>query len=185
MIEIRLGDRYAKSILVLATERKEVDAVHKDFKLIASICESNPDFVLMLKSPLISQAKKQAILNLVFKDNLSVITSNLIEIIVRKKREPYLVDITERFLALYDRQMNITRGMLVSAVPLTAAQKQAIKERVETELKTSFEVEEKIDAEMIGGFQLRIGDLLFDGSIASRLRELIQEFDNNPYEKQL
>ena len=185
MIEIRLGDRYAKSILSLATERNEVAAVHKDFELISNVCDSNPDFVRMLKSPLISQNKKQAILDGIFGGKLSPITKNLVEIIVRKKREPYLVDISERFLALYDRQMNITRGTLVSAVPLTDAQKKAIKDRVEKEMKTSFVLEEKIDTELIGGFQLRIGDNLFDGSIASRLRELVQEFDSNPYEKQL
>ena len=35
------------------------------------------------------------------------------------------------------------------------------------------------------GFSLRIGDRLFDGSIATRLRELKHEFENNPYVKQI
>ena len=185
MIEIRLGDRYAKSILELAEERKEVDKVRADFQLIAAVCESNPDFVNMLKSPIISVTKKEAILDQVFKGKLSTITENLIQIIVRKHREKYLRDIAVRFLALYDSRHNITRGVLSSATPLAADHKKAIVELIEKELNTKFELTEKVDPELIGGFQLLVGDKLFDGSIAARLRDLKQEFKNNPYVKKV
>lgn len=183
MIEIRLGDRYAKSILELAEERKEVEKVREDFELIEKVCSSNPDFVNMLKSPIISASKKEAILGEVFKGKFSPITENLVQIIVRKRREKYLRDIAVRFLALYDLSHNITRGVLVSATPLSDAQKKAIVSLVEKELTTKFELTEQVDPELIGGFKLRVGDKLFDGSIAARLRDLNQEFLNNPYVK--
>ena len=53
MIEIKLGDRYANSILVLAQERGQVERVREDFQKIHRVCQSNPDFVRMLESPLI------------------------------------------------------------------------------------------------------------------------------------
>lgn len=185
MIEIRLGDRYAKSILELAEERGEVERVREDFQLVVSVCKSNPDFVNMLESPLIGADKKQAILNQIFQGKLSEITRHLIEIIVRKRREMYLDDIAYRFLALYDSSHNITRGVLSSAEALPADQVKSIKALVEKELNTSFELEEKIDPELIGGFTLLVGDRLFDGSIASRLRDLKKEFLNNPYVKKV
>ena len=67
MIEIKLGDRYANSILVLAQERGQVERVREDFQLIQRVCKSNPDFVNMLESPLIKGDKKQSILNEIFK----------------------------------------------------------------------------------------------------------------------
>lgn len=185
MIEIKLGDRYAKSILQLSEERKEVEVVHKDFELIEATCDGNPDFLNMLRSPLISSDKKQRILDLVFKGRLSEMTNKLIEIIVRKKRERYLYDIAVRFGELYDQTHNITRGVLTSAAPLSDAQRQTILEMVEKQLGTSFKMEEKIDPELIGGFSLKVGDLLFDGSTAARLRDLKQEFLNNPYVKKV
>ena len=57
MIEIKLGDRYANSILVLAQERGQVERVREDFQLIQRVCKSNPDFVNMLESPLIKGDK--------------------------------------------------------------------------------------------------------------------------------
>lgn len=185
MIEIRLGDRYAKSILELAEERKEVEKVREDFQLIASVCKANPDFVLMLKSPLINAGKKQTIINEIFAGKLSPITANLVEIVVRKHREGYLNDIALRFLALYDRSHQITRGVLTSAAPISKDQLEKIRSIVESELKTTFKLEQKVDPELIGGFTLHVGDKLFDGSIATRLRELKQEFLNNPYVKKV
>ncbi len=185
MIEIKLGDRYANSILVLAQERGQVERVREDFQLIQRVCKSNPDFVNMLESPLIMGDKKQKILDLIFKDSFCDITQTLIEIIVRKKREGYLDDIADRYLHQYDKLTNITRGELRSATPLSAAQVDVIKKQVEKELNTTFEIVQVIDKELIGGFILNIGDKQFDASISARLRALKYEFDSNPYVKQV
>ena len=185
MIEIKLGDRYANSILVLAQERGQVERVREDFQLIQRVCKSNPDFVNMLESPLIKGDKKQKILNEIFKDSFCDITSTLIEIIVRKKREGYLDDIADRYLFQYDKLSNITRGELRSAAPLTEAQVAAVKKLVEKELNTQFEIVQVIDKELIGGFILNIGDRQFDASVSARLRALKFEFDSNPYVKQV
>jgi F-type H+-transporting ATPase subunit delta len=185
MIEIKLGDRYANSILVLAQERGQVERVREDFQLIQRVCHSNPDFVNMLESPLIKGDKKQKILNEIFKDSFCDITQTLIEIIVRKKREGYLDDIAERYLFQYDQMSNITRGELRSAARLSDAQVAKIKKMVEDVLKTQFEIVQIVDPELIGGFVLNIGDKQFDASVAARLRALKYEFDSNPYVKQV
>lgn len=185
MIEIKLGDRYANSILVLAQERGQVERVREDFQLIHRVCQSNPDFVRMLESPLIHGDKKQDILDEIFKGQFCDITDGLIRIIVRKKREGYLDDIAERYLHQYDRLNNITRGVLRAAHPLTDAQVAKIKQIIESQFKTTFEIAHEVDPNLIGGFVLQVGDRQFDASIATRLRALKQEFDSNPYVKQV
>jgi F-type H+-transporting ATPase subunit delta len=185
MVEIKLGDRYANSILVLAQERGKVEEVRRDFLSIQRVCRSNPDFVNMLESPLIKADKKQAVIDGIFKGAFTDITQMLIEIIVRKRREGYLDDIAERFLFQYDRINNITRGELRSAHALTEAQVAKVKAVVEKAMNTSFELTQVIDPSLIGGFVLNIGDRQFDASIAARLRALKQEFDSNPYVKQV
>lgn len=183
MIEVKLGDRYAKSIYDLAVERGEIEQVHRDFEMIEKVCASNKDFVLMLRSPLINADDKQTIMDKIFGKHFSPITKTLVEIIIRKRREQYLLDIAMRFSTLYDNTHNITRGVVTSATPLSATQRTAISNLVEETLKTSFILEEKVDESLIGGFSLRVGDLLFDGSVSATLRKLSQEFDKNPYIK--
>lgn len=183
MIEIRLGDRYAKSIIDLAREKGEIESVRNDFAYIRDLCKQSPEFLNMLKSPLINTFKKEVIIQKVLGGKLSPITANLVDIIVRKKREGYLPDIAERFLAQYDVEKNVTRGVLISAAPLSEDQKARIRATVEADMKTTFILEEKIDPTLLGGFVLRIGDRLFDGSVAYKLRQLKQEFEKNPYIK--
>ncbi|MEM0996981.1 MAG: ATP synthase F1 subunit delta [Bacteroidota bacterium] len=185
MIEIKLGDRYAKSVLELAKEMDRVEEVRADFNLIETICDTSRDFVNMLKSPLIKADKKQEILDAILGGKLSKITATFIRIIVSRGREPYLRDIAIRFQRQYDLYKNISRGTITSAAPLSPAQSEAIQKLVATESKTEFVLTEQVDPKLIGGFTLRIDDFLFDGSLASRLRELKQEFDNNPYVKQI
>ena len=69
--------------------------------------------------------------------------------------------------------------------PLTADQIAKIKQLVEKEFKTSFEIVHEIDPSLLGGFVLNIGDRQFDASISTRLRALKNEFDSNPYVKQV
>ena len=68
----RLAGRYAKSLLDLAIEQNQLDAVYNDIKFLQAINKSNPDFVAMLKSPVINADKKekviQSIISNIFSD---------------------------------------------------------------------------------------------------------------------
>ena len=181
MIEIKLGERYAKSVFQLAQERGELEKIKEDFSLILTVCDENKDFLIMLRSPLVPPDKKSVVIQKIFNGKLSTITFSFIQILVRKGREPWLRDIAICFLGQYDRAKNVTRGVITSSHPLSSEMKDRIKALVEKEMKTSFVLEEKTDPELIGGFILRIGDFQYDGTVASGLRRLEQQFSKNPY----
>ncbi len=57
----RIAARYAKSLVGLAQERGELEAMYQDMQLLQSICKSNNDFVNLLRSPVIRADKKDII----------------------------------------------------------------------------------------------------------------------------
>ena len=59
----RLAERYAKSLIDLSTELKQLDTVYDDIALLQSICRESREFVLMLNSPIINADKKHKIIN--------------------------------------------------------------------------------------------------------------------------
>ena len=184
MVEDRIGYRYAKSLFELAKEKDLLEPVRADMNMIHETAEASRDFVLMLKSPLIPASKKEAILHSLFKDKLSSNFSELlINIIVRKGRERYLDNVAKAFLVLYDVEKHIQRGKLISAEPLEEAQIAEIKKIVEQQTGDSFEIDIEVDPSLIGGFILKIGDKLFDGSVSNQLREIKQDFVQNTYIK--
>lgn len=185
MIDDRIGYRYAKSLFDLAKEKNLLEEVKVDMELIHLTSVQNRDFRSMLNSPLISPGKKKTILEAIFKGKFGTeFTKRLVEIMIRKGRERYVDNAAKAFLQLYDLEKHIQRGKLISAMELSDTQIAAIKKEVEKETGDDFEMDVEVDPTLIGGFVLRIGDRIFDGSIASSLRKLEQEFQTNTYIKQ-
>jgi F-type H+-transporting ATPase subunit delta len=86
MTNPRLAGRYAKSLLDLAIEQNQVEAVYSDIKLLQSICKTNADFVAMLKSPVIKSHKKEKIIEAVVAGKLSTLTTAFLTLLVNKAR---------------------------------------------------------------------------------------------------
>ena len=75
MANPRLAGRYAKSLLDLATEQNQVDAVYADIKFLQALCNSNQDFVNVLKSPVIKSDIKEKIIVSVTENKVSKTTA--------------------------------------------------------------------------------------------------------------
>ena len=61
-----------------------------------------------------------------------------------------------------------------------------MKEAIVNQVKKSagfekIELEEKVDADLIGGFVLQIGDKLVDASVAYDLKAIAKQFENNDF----
>ena len=59
-----------------------------------------------------------------------------------------------------------------SALPLDESQRAAVAERLREITGTQIELTETVDATLIGGIAVRIGDELYDASVRSRLERL-------------
>ena len=71
---------------------------------------------------------------------------------------------------------NIGTAYVTSAVALTDEQKAAVEKRLlETTKYVQFEMHYSVDAELIGGMVIRIGDRVVDSSIKSKLYSLTRE----------
>ncbi len=172
MSELIVANRYAKSLLDLAIEKKAVDAVYKDMADFAESCEASQDLVLAMKSPIIKHTDKLAILTKLFKKSFNPISFAIFEIITNKNRERVLPAIAKQFIGLYADYKGIQKAEVTSSTPLTAAQKSHFAEIVKKHTGKEVELVEKVDPSLIGGFILRVGDKQIDDSIRRKLNDL-------------
>jgi len=185
MAESRVASRYVKSLLGLAIEQNAVEAVHNDMQLFTKICMTNRDFALMLRNPIIKHDKKKSILNALFAGKVHALTLAIFEIITRKNREPLLPAIAKEFHIAYNNHNGIGEASVTTAVPLDARLRGEIEQIVKKlSDKKKVEIKEKVDAEMIGGFVLNVGDRQVDASIKNKLNALKVNFGKNPYVKE-
>lgn len=176
-----VASRYAKSLIGLAVEKGQLEAICADMKLIKQICDSNPDFVNLLESPVVKTDKKKAIFAELFKGKISDITFSFINIIADKRREGYIDDIAKAFDGQYKTYKNILSAVITSANGIDATTKAKVMELVKETTTGEVELIEKIDASILGGFVLTVGDKQIDQSVARKLNDLRKNFSENPF----
>jgi F-type H+-transporting ATPase subunit delta len=183
MKEPRVANRYAKALFDLAEDMKILDQVDADCRLINGICRQNRDFMLFLRSPVIKEAKKMAVMKAIFEKNLTTLTYRFLLIITRHKREGIIDQITEQFSIIYKDEKNILPAVLTTAVEANPDIRKKIIAVLEDYTKASIELTEQVDEDIIGGFVLDFADKQYDASIISKIKDLRKEFDVNLYIK--
>lgn len=184
MSAIRLAHRYAKSLLDLAIEKKQVEQVYDDM-LEFDKALLNYDLLLMFKNPIIKSDKKLAIVKAIFKDHFEPITNGFINLIIKKHREFYLPEIVREFVAQYKELKQIATATLITASPadeqIIAKVKKIVLEQTGMQ---KVEIACSVDESLIGGFVLTFGDKQYDCSLADKLFTMRKSFEENKYIRQ-
>ena len=185
MADARVASRYVRSLLGLAVDHNALEEVHNDMLMFDRVCDSNRDFLVMMRSPIIKHELKRDILEKLFKARVHALTWAILDIITRKNRESLLPAIADYFHTAYNEYHKIGFASVTSAIPLDEKLRNEIKAVAMTLAdRTKTELIEKTDASLIGGFILNVGDKQIDASIASKLRALKLNFSYNPYVKE-
>ncbi len=182
----RLATRYAKSIIDLAVEQKQLDVVYNDMKLILSICKTNPDFVTILRSPIIKPTSKVKIIESITKARVSELTTAFIKLLVVKIREINLPEIAAAFLDQYNSINNIQKVKITTAVEMSDALKKSILLKIkEFAPAGTIELETAVNSNLVGGFVFESKDKLLDASILKELNDIKKQFLKNDYMYQI
>ncbi|AXP80556.1 ATP synthase subunit delta [Mariniflexile rhizosphaerae] len=178
MAGARAAIRYAKAVLSLASDRKTIDAVNEDMKLIANTIAQSKDLSDALQSPVLSASVKKAVLLEVFKQSDKT-TLSLIDTLVANNRIDILEDVAVKYSQLFDQSKGIEVATVTTAIALTDALKQKVLAKAKELTGKDIEVQSIVDESILGGFILRIGDLQYNASIANQLSKLKREFTLN------
>ena len=182
MSNARLAGRYAKSLLGLATEQSQLEAVYADMKYIQAVCAASGEFVNLLRSPIIKADQKNSIINAVTKDKVGALTNAFTVLLVKKGRESDLPEMATAFIEQYNALKGIHQVTLTTAVEVSDALKKSIEDKVKAESNFgSVELTTKTDDALIGGFVLEFNNNLVDASIARDLKDIKKQFLINEY----
>ena len=96
--------------------------------------------------------------------------------IVDKGHFAEVMSVLDYFIEQTKEYKNIGTAYVTSALELSDAQKAAVEKRLlDTTKYVEFEMHYKVDADLIGGMVIRIGDRVVDGSIKNKLFDLTRE----------
>ena len=174
MNDSKISVRYSRALFQSALEKNILDEVNKDMILISEICKlaETKEF---LHSPIIVPSRKSTIFHKILGENIEKITLSLIDLVVKNGRESFLPAIARVFIHETMKYKGITKSVLTTASKVDEKVKEQISELISDLFNTKAKIEEVIDAEIIGGFILRIDDNYIDASVRNRLNKIKKE----------
>lgn len=168
----RVAKRYAKALFQLGIEEKKLEQLESDLTQMENLLKESNEFKIFIANPLISEIDKAKILAELFKDKLSDIGYNFLQLLTDKKRSFILPDIIDQFRLLLNQHRNILKGELFSVIDLSDNQVEKIKRNVEKMTGKTVMFDKRLDPSIIGGFIVKVEDIIIDNSIRFQLNKL-------------
>ncbi|MEN9698830.1 MAG: hypothetical protein RLZZ301_28 [Bacteroidota bacterium] len=167
--------RYAKALLELALDQNKVEVIESNVAQLIALSAEAHDFHVFLNSPLIQIDKKIAVIQSIFKD-FDPSTLSFLELVTTNGREAAMIEIAQQFMAQLKAHRGIVPVTLISATQLDETTKKDIVAKIQKAINGTLELTEEIDANLIGGFIVRMGDQQIDASVANQLKRMKQQF---------
>ena len=177
MSGIRSAIRYAKAILEIADSKGVASEVSADMTLIAKIITGNTELTHFIQNPLIKTDTKKNVVLEVFA-SVNPVTQSLFHLLLENKRFEILAAIAVEYNKLFDVMNGVEVAKVTTAIPMDAALEAKVLAKIATFSDKKVTIENTVDASIIGGFILRIGDKQYNASVANRLQVLKRELSN-------
>ena len=133
-------------------------------------------FAEFLASPIIATRKRDEALTDIFRNRVTDLTLRFLLVLNHKGRLGHLQHINAAYEELLQEAQGRIEIDVYTASPMDERQLEHIRGEIREAFKKDPVLIANVDASMLGGLKLRIGDQLIDGSIASRLRRLKESF---------
>jgi F-type H+-transporting ATPase subunit delta len=172
MSDIKVSKRYAKALFEFAIEQKSMETIKADMDYLHQLCSVSPEFMAMLKSPVIKVNKKMQVIKAVMGTQISTTTMTFLTIIAKARRETIIPSLSLQFIVLYDELIGLKKVNIKVASELTELVRNQIISILGQQTGKQIQLDETIDPSLIGGFILNVDDQQFDASIQSKLNNL-------------
>ncbi|MER1998251.1 MAG: F0F1 ATP synthase subunit delta [Lysinibacillus sp.] len=168
----QVAKRYAEALFQVAKKQGTLAEVSADLNEVAKVFTNDTELVGLLAAPKLNAAAKKEMIKTLF-SNANEAVVNTLQILIDKKRISDVAIVAEGFQALAAAAQGTAQATVYSTRPLTAEE--------QAEISASFgklvgveklDITNEIDASLIGGVRVQIGNYIYDSTVASKLESL-------------
>lgn len=170
-IDAQVVQPYAQALMSVARSKEMTEQVGEDVRSLRKLLQNSEQLRDFLANPFVKAEDKKAILGQIIGDNPYL--RNFTMLLVDRRRILLLEAICQEYLALL-RQLNQTvLAEVISAIELTEAQQQSVRDKVKSMTNAhEVELDAKIERDLIGGVIIKVGSQVIDASLRGQLRRL-------------
>ena len=165
--------KYAKGLFTAAKELNKTKEFGEELNQIKDLLISMPEVLSALQNPIYPPDLKMGIIEEILKVmKVDPEIERFLKLLVERRRIQYIREIVIMYQELLDEELNIARGEVITAYPLSEEERKELEEVLKNYLKKEVILESKVDEGIIGGIKIRIGDLIFDGTLKTQLNKM-------------
>ncbi|MBN1393676.1 MAG: ATP synthase F1 subunit delta [Pirellulales bacterium] len=168
-----IADVYAKALLGAAQNADRLEAVVDEFdSILTDVFDKHPKLETLLASALVLYREKYGVIDRVFGGGASPLVVGFLKVVARHDRLDCIRAIHHQTHVMYDKLRRRIPVELTTAAPIDAAELRRIAEGLRPKIDGEPIVSHRTDPNLIGGAVIRVGDVVYDGSIANQLKLL-------------
>jgi F-type H+-transporting ATPase subunit delta len=176
MREISIAANYAEALLALARKANAPGEWGVLFGDVAAAIQQDLRLKRFLESPRVSESQKAAIIGTAFGKRLPEMLVRFLQILVRNRRQMLIPSIAAEYTRLLDDLEGRIHADVTVARPMDVAAQAALADRLTKAMGGGKRVTPvvRVFPAIMGGAIVRIGDIVVDGSVRTRLGRLRQ-----------
>ncbi len=161
---------YAQALLSLAKQNNDLDGIAQEVSDLGQLLTDNADLGKLVSSPVIADAKRRDMIQRLFEGKTSDTVYKFIQVLSRKGRLAALPGVCTAFAGLVAQERGQIDVEATVAQELDADTAARVARDLGEAMNKTVNLQQTVDASLIGGMRLRIGDRLIDASVATRLK---------------
>lgn len=173
-----VAKRYAVAWVSSAVDQGSLDAVESDLQRLAELLHASREFLEFVCNPLIPLDARTKSLEAMFKGKSDPLTLNLLVLLARRERLALLPEVVERAREWVRAEKGILPVQVTSAEPFLKRQEEALTQKLASRTGKTIQLTVRVNADLLGGFRLRMGDKVEDYSLATKLDTFKQNILN-------
>lgn len=167
------AQRYAKAVFSLGVDSGEFERIGEEIGAVVTAIDTNDALRAILFSPQHDAAAKTGVVEAIaLKKGFTTTTKNFLLLLVDKGRLPLLPEMYRSYQKLSDEKAGRVNATVVTASQLTDPLTKEIVASLEKKTGKKVSLSSEVDPALIGGVVIKIGDIIYDGSIKTQLHKL-------------
>ena len=169
---LAVATMYARSYMTAAVQNGVAAPEEELNSFVDDVLGQFPEFEELLLSDSVGRDDKLAIVDRTIAPKSSEFFVNFLRVLIRHGRIAMLPMIQSVLGRLQEEAAGKRRVRVRSAKPLSESSRTQIREQLLNKLGFEALLQETVDASLVGGMILQVGDTVYDSSLRSRLKEL-------------
>ncbi len=166
-----LEKEYGDAVYALADEENCVDQVMEGLTLAVEAFRAEPGYLTLVQNPALPKEERLGLLDQAF-EGVHPYVLHLLKLLCERSALGLSAGCLEQFRTLVYAQRGILPVEVISAVPLTDSQQDALRQKLAAKTGKTIELHSRLDPAVLGGVKLRCQGRELDGTAAGRLDAL-------------